>query len=91
MRQVHRAGEKVFVDFSGTRPHWVDATSGEVIPAELFVGVLGASGLIYAEATASQDLPSWVGAHVQMLAAFGGRPAIWIPDNLKSGVTRRCR
>jgi len=87
MRQVHRAGEKVFVDFSGTRPHWVDATSGEVIPAELFVGVLGASGLIYAEATASQDLPSWVAAHVQMLAAFAGSPAIWVPDNLKSGVT----
>jgi transposase len=54
---------------------------------ELFVGVLGASGLIYAEATRSQDLASWVGAHVRMLDAFQGSPAIWIPDNLKSGVT----
>jgi transposase len=88
MRQVHRAGEKLFVDFSGDRPSWVDATSGEEIPAELFIGVLGASGLIYAEATPSQDLPAWVGAHVHMLAAFGGSPAIWVPDNLKSGVTR---
>jgi transposase len=87
MRQVHRAGEKLFIDFAGDRPHWVDATSGEEVPAELFIGVLGASGLIYAEATPSQDLPAWAGAHVHMLDTFGGSPAIWIPDNLKSGVT----
>ena len=51
MRQVHRAGEKLFVDFSGKRPHLVDPQTGEESPVELFVGVLGASGLIYAEAT----------------------------------------
>jgi transposase len=87
MRQVHRAGEKLFVDFSGLRPHLVDPATGEEIPVELFVGVLGASGLIYAEATRSQDLPSWIGAHVGMLEYFQGSPAIWVPDNLKSGVT----
>jgi transposase len=87
MRQVHRAGEKLFVDFSGKRPHLVDGHTGEEIALELFVGVLGASGLIYAEATRSQDLPSWVGAHVRMLAYFQGSSAIWVPDNLKSGVT----
>jgi len=87
MRQVHRAGEKLFVDFSGKRPSLVDATTGELVPVELFVGVLGASGLIYAEATRSQDLPCWIGAHVQMVEYFGGSPAIWVPDNLKSGVT----
>lgn len=54
MRQVHRAGEKLFVDFSGTRPHLVDPTTGEEIAVELFVGVLGASGLIYADATRGQ-------------------------------------
>ena len=87
MRQVHHAGEKLFVDFSGLRPHVVDPTTGEEVVVELFVGVLGASGLIYAEATRSQDLPSWVGAHVRMLEAFQGSPAIWVPDNLKSGIT----
>jgi transposase len=87
MRQVHRAGEKLFVDFSGTRPSLVDAATGEDTPVELFVGVLGASGLIYAEATRRQDLPAWVGAHVRMLEYFRGSPAIWVPDNLKSGVT----
>ena len=87
MRQVHRAGEKLFVDFSGKRPHLVDPTTGAHVVVELFVGVLGASGLIYAEATRSQDLPSWVSAHVRMLDYFQGSAAIWVPDNLKSGVT----
>jgi transposase len=87
MRQVHRAGEKLFVDFSGKRPHLIDPKTGEEIAGELFVGVLGASGLIYAEATRSQELPSWVGAHIRMLEYFQGSAAIWVPDNLKSGVT----
>jgi transposase len=87
MRQVHRAGEKVFVDFSGTRPTVVDPTTGAEEALELFVGVLGASGLIYAEATRSQALSSWVSAHVRMLEYFRGSPAVWVPDNLKSGVT----
>lgn len=56
MRQVHRAGEKLFVDFSGKRPHLIEPTSGEEVAVELFVGVLGASGLIYAETTRRQDL-----------------------------------
>ena len=91
MRQVHRAGEKLFVDYSGTRPQLIDPQTGEAIAVELFVGVLGASGLIYAEATRSQDLPSWIGAHVRMLEYFQGSAAIWIPDNLKSGVTTASR
>lgn len=91
MRQVHRAGEKLFVDFSGKRPHLVDPTTGEELAVELFVGVLGASGLIYAEATRSQELPVWVGAHIQMLDYFQGSAAIWVPDQLKSGVTGASR
>jgi transposase len=87
MRQVHRAGEKVFVDFAGKRPHLVDPATGVVRPVELFVASLGASGYLYAEATLTQDLASWIGAHVRMVDAYGGSPAIWIPDNLKSGVT----
>ncbi len=91
MRQVHRAGEKVFVDFAGKRPHLIDPTTGESRPVELFVASLGASGYLYAEATLAQDLASWIGAHVRMLEAYGGSPAIWVPDNLKSGVTRADR
>ena len=91
MRQVHRAGEKLFVDFSGKRPHLVDPQTGADVAVELFVGVLGASSLIYAEATRSQDLPSWIGAHVRMLDYFQGSAAIWVPDNLKSGITTASR
>ncbi len=87
MRHVHRAGEKLLVDFSGKRPSLVDATTGAVVVVELFVGVLGASGLIDAEATRSQELPAWVDAHVRMVEYFCGSPAIWVPDNLNSGVT----
>jgi transposase len=91
MRQVHRAGEKLFVDFSGKRPHLIDPTTGEEVAVELFVGVLGASGLIYAEATRRQDLPSWIGAHLRMLEYFHGSSAVWVPDQLKSGVTTASR
>ena len=91
MRQVHRAGEKIFVDYSGMRPEIVDPKTGEVTAVELFVGALGASGYTYAEATLSQDLPSWIGSHQRMFAFFGGCSAILIPDNLKSGITRPCR
>ena len=50
MRQVHRAGEKTFIDFSGKRPQLTDPRTGKAIPVELFVAVLGASGYTYAEA-----------------------------------------
>ncbi len=91
MRQHHRAGEKTFVDFSGKHPHIVNRTTGEEIPVELFVGVLGASSYAYAEATESQQLPDWIDAHTRMLEYFGGSSAVWVPDQLKSGVSRSCR
>jgi transposase len=88
MRQMHQAGEKVFVDFAGQKAHVVNPDTGEITAVEIFVGVLGASGLLYAEATLGQDLGSWIGAHVRMLDAYQGSPAIWVPDNLRSAVTR---
>lgn len=91
MRQVHRAGEKIFPDFSGKRPWIVDRRTGEVVPVELFVGVLGASSYTYAEATHSQELACWVGAHVRMFEYFGGCSEILVPDDLRSGVTVPCR
>jgi len=91
MRQVHRAGEKVFVDFSGKRPTIIETATGEVVPVELFVGALGASSYVYAEACPSQALPSWIGAHIRMVEFFQGAPAMFVPDNLLSGVTKACR
>jgi transposase len=91
MRQHHRAGEKTFIDFSGKQPHLVDRRTGEETPVELFVAALGASSYTYAEATATQRLRDWVGAHTRMLEYFGGSTQLWVPDQLKSAVTRPCR
>jgi len=88
MRQVHRAGEKGFVDFSGGSLPIVDLQTGETTPATLFLAVLGASNLTYAEPVLHQDLPTWIGAHVNALAYWGGVPAALVPDNPKVGVTR---
>ena len=91
MRQVHRAGEKTFVDYSGKKPTIVDPKTGEIEEVEFFVGALGASSYTYAEATLTQELHNWVGSHIRMFEYFGGSSSILVPDNLKSGVTRPCR
>jgi transposase len=88
MRQEHVAGDKVFVDYSGKRIDIVDPSTGIVIEAELFIGVLGASSYTYAEATFTQTLPDWIGSHVQMFRFFGGVPRLTVPDNLKSAVNK---
>jgi transposase len=91
MRQVHHAGDKMFVDYSGNKPRIVDPSSGEVSEVELFVAVLGASNLTYAEATRTQTVADWIGSHVRAFEYVGGVPKAVVPDQLKSGVTRACR
>ncbi|WP_408886729.1 IS21 family transposase [Lichenicola cladoniae] len=90
LRQVHTAGEKLFVDFAGQSMSVIDGASGEKHQAEIFVAVLGASSFVYVEATWSQTLPDWISAHVNALAFFGGVPHQIVSDNLKAGVTRAC-
>lgn len=86
MRQIHKAGEKLFVDFSGKRIGYRSA-GGRFVPCEVFVATLGASGFTYVEAIASQTLPDWTMTHVRALEFFGGAPKILVPDCLKSGVS----
>lgn len=90
MRQEHKAGEKIFVDYCDGLST-LDPTTGEILPTQLFVAVWGASNYTYAEASRSQDLASWTMSHVRALEYFGRAPAIVVPDNLKSGVTKACR
>jgi transposase len=91
MRQTHAPGEKLFVDYAGdTVPVVVDRLTGEVRPAQIFVAVLGASSLTYAQATWTQGLADFVDAHVRAFAAFGGAPALLVPDNAKVAVIRAC-
>src|SRR5437870_1090329 len=91
MRQVHRAGEKCFVDYAGQKPKIIEPTTGEVIEVELFVAVLGASNYTYAEATRTQQVPDWVASHQRAFQFFGGVTAAIVPDQLKSGVVVPCR
>lgn len=91
MRQEHRAGETLFVDYAGQTVGVVDRATGEVREAQIFVAVLGASNYTYAEATWSQQLPDWIGAHVRAFQFLGGTPEAVVPDNLKSGVTKAHR
>jgi transposase len=86
MRQSHVAGDKLFVDYSGKKVGIVDPMTGEIVEAEIFVAVLGASNYTYAEATWTQSLPDWIGAHVRMFSFFGGCSRLLVPDNLKAGV-----
>lgn len=90
LRQEHRAGEKVFVDFAGQTVPVIDRATGEVRDGEVFVGVLGASNFTYAQACESQELPEWIDAHVRMFEFFGGVPELVVPDNVKAGVRHAC-
>ncbi|MGI4957674.1 MAG: IS21 family transposase, partial [Janthinobacterium lividum] len=90
LRQVHTAGERLFVDYAGHGMEVIDGASGEIRRAEIFVAVLGASSFVYVEATWSQTLPDWILAHVNALSFLGGVPRQIVSDNLKSGVTRAC-
>jgi|SRR5579859_3338427 len=90
MRLTYVAGERMFVDFSGDTMEVVDAETGEITKAEIFVAVLGCSGLLYVEATRGQDLLSWTKAHEHAFSFYGGVAEVTVPDNLKAGVTKPC-
>ena len=91
MRQVHRAGEKLFVDYAGHTVPVTDPVTGELREAQIFVAVLGASSYTYAEATWTQGLQDWVGSHMRSFAFLGGVPELVVPDNLRSGITKAHR
>ena len=91
MRQEHRGGERLFVDYAGHTAEVVDQRTGAIRQAQIFVAVLGASSYTYAEATWTQRLPDWIGAHVRAFAFFGGVPELVVPDNLRSAVDKAHR
>ncbi len=91
MRQVHKAGEKLFVDWAGMKIPLHDRHTGEIRHASLFVAVLGASLYTYAEATLTEQLADWIGAHTRAFRFFGGVAELLVPDNTKTAVTKPCR
>ena len=91
MRQDHKAGERMFVDWAGATVPIHDRITGAVSQAPLFVATLGASSYTYAEATRDQQMQSWLRAHARAFEYCNGVPALVVPDNTKTGVTRPCR
>ena len=91
LRHEHKAGEKLFVDYAGDTIPIYDPKGGPERPASIFVAVLGASTYTYAEATWTQALEDWLGAHVHAFEFLGGCPELVVPDNTKTGVHRACR
>ncbi len=87
MRQSYRAGEKCFCDWAGIGVEIVDAATGEIREAPVFVGALGASNYFYVEATEDKTLKSWIGVHIGMLEYFGGSVELLVPDNEKTAAT----
>jgi transposase len=90
MRQVHRGGERMYVDYSGKKARVVEPSTGELHEVELFVAVLGASSMTYVEATETQRAEDFVASHVRAFEYFGGVPAMVVPDQLRSAIGRPC-
>jgi transposase len=91
MCQTHKAGDKLFIDYSGMTFDIIDPLTHQIRSTQIFIGVLGASNYTYAEATWSQKLEDWIRSHIRMFDYFGGVPDLLVPDNLKSAVTKTCR
>jgi transposase len=91
LRQTHKAGEKMFVDYAGQTVPVTERYSGRIRQAEIFVTVLGASNYTYSEATWSQSLSNWIDSHIHTLEFFGGVPRITVPDNIRTGISKACR
>ncbi len=90
MRFNHKAGQKMFEDFSGDRPYYINPETGELVEAELFVSVLGASSYIFACAVENQKTANFIRGNIKAFEYYGGCPECLVPDNLKSGVTSAC-
>lgn len=87
MHMEHKAGEKMFVDYTGKKMEIYDRNTGEIREVEILVAILGASGLTYVEAVESQKKGDWVGANENALWYFGGVPRAIVPDCLRSAIT----
>jgi transposase len=87
MRQTHKPGDKLFVDYADGL-FLINPLTGEFIPTQLFVAVWGASNFTYAEASMSQSIPDWIASHARAFPYFGVVPRLIVPDNLKSGVLK---
>ncbi len=88
LKMTHKAGDKMFVDFTGQKLHLVDALTGEISELEVFVAILGCSQLTFEMAVHSQCKEDFILCCERALHFYGGVPQAIVPDNLKSAVTK---
>ena len=81
-------GERVEVDYAGDTLEWIDLRTGEIHQAYVFVAGLGFSQLLFAWAAGDMKSGHWLAAHRRMFEAYGGAPAVTVPDCLKQGVLK---
>lgn len=91
MRQEHRAGVNTEVDYAGSTLPLTDPITGEIKQIPVFVGAIGVSGYLYAEATLTMKIRDWIGSHMRMFEFYGGATEIITPDNPRTGVKKACR
>lgn len=88
MRMVHLAGEMLQVDFAGSKLHYVDRETGELIPCEILVSAMPYSHFMHAVALPSQKQPDFIAGMVKAINYLGAVPHVIKCDNLKSAVVR---
>ena len=91
MHIKHKAGDKMFVDYAGDKLSYYDSGTGKEVPVEVFVAILGASGLTYVEGSVSQEKQQWIRSNEHAFHYFGGAANAIVPDNLRSAVSRSDR
>jgi transposase len=91
MHMIHKAGDKMYVDYAGKTLQVVDKDTGDVSEVQFFVAILGASQYTYAEASPSQQKEDFIASIENALHYFNGVPAAIVPDNLKSAVIKSNR
>ena len=87
----HKAGEKVFVDFTGKKLSIVDRSTGEVNEVEVFVAILPASQYTFVTAVPTQSREDFIAAMAACLSFYGGVPVAIVSDNLKAAVSKSCK
>ena len=88
MHFEHCPADKIYIDFTGKKLHWVDRQTGAVNDVEVYVAILGFSQLTYVQAVSSQKKADFIEATENALHYFKGVPQVLVPDNLKSAVQK---
>ena len=91
LRQIHKAGEKLFTDYAGDTVPITEKETGEITPAYLFVATLGASNHTFARGVADMQEPNWINLHVRAFEFLGGVPELVVCDNTRTAVTKADR